>query len=144
MSSSASRVWMTSGRPSSRASAIWPRNTRLRDLGRRVIVVVVEAGLADADAFRMRGEAAHGGEIRRRLARRLVRMRSDGEEDAVIALGDLDEPRRLVDPRADGDHPLDAGGARALDDRVEFVGEVGKIEMAVAVDEPHVAASGST
>ena len=106
--------------------------------------MVVEAGLADPDAFGMRGEAAHGGEIRRRLARRLVRMGSDGEEDAVIALGDLGDPRRLVDPRADGDHPLDAGGVRPLDDRIEFVGEVGKIEMAVAVDQPHFAASGST
>ena len=36
--------------------------------------------------------------------------------------------------------------SRALDDRVEFVGEIGKIEMAMAVDETeaHVAASGST
>ena len=38
----------------------------LRDLGRSVIVVVVEAGLADPDAFRMLGETAHGREIRRR------------------------------------------------------------------------------
>ncbi len=117
----------------------------LGDVGRGVIVVVVEAGLADPDAFGMLGEPAHGGEIRRRLARRLVRMGSDGEEDAVVALGDLGEPRRLVDPRADGDHPLDARRrARALDDRVEFVGEIGKIEMAMAVDQRHVAASGST
>ncbi len=32
----------------------------LGDLGRRVIVVVVEPGLADADAFGMRRERSHG------------------------------------------------------------------------------------
>ncbi len=145
MSASASRVWMTSGRSSSRASAIWPRKTRFGDLGRRVIVVVVEARLADADAFGMGGEAPHGGEVARRLSRRLVRMRADGEIDVVVSLRDLDQPLSRLDPRADGDHALDARRARARDDRVEFVGEVGKVEMAVAVDQPHGAgASGST
>ena len=145
MSSSASRVWMTSGSPSSRASAIWPRKTPLGDLGRGVIVVVVEPGLADADAFGMGREAPHGGKVARRLARRLVRMGADGEIDVVVGLRDLDQAMRPVDPRADRDHGLDAGRARPLDDRVEFVGEIGKVEMAVAVDEPHGAgASGST
>ena len=79
-------------------------------------------------------------------------MRADGEEDVVEPLGDRDDARGLRDLGADGDHALDAGGAGALDDRVEVVGEVGKIEVAMAVDDAsfgagpslHFAGSAST
>ena len=62
-------------------------------------------------------------------------MRADGEIDAGVALSDRDQAVGRVDPGADGDHPLDAGGFGALDDSVEFVGEVGEVEVAMAVDE---------
>ena len=68
-------------------------------------------------------------------------MRADGEEDVVVPLGDFNHLGGLRDLGADGDHPLDADGARALDDRVEVAGEVGEIEMAMAVDEGHAAFS---
>ena len=74
-----------------------------------------------------------------------MRMRADGEIDALVALGDFGGLHRLLDPRADRDHPFDPGGARPLDDGVEFAGEVREIEMAMTVDERHcAAASGST
>ena len=111
----------------------------LGDVARRVVVMIVEAGLADADAFRMASESAHGVEVLRPLARRLMRMRADGEENVVVPLGDRGHAFGLGDFRADGDHALDAGRARPLDDRVEIGGEVGKIEVAVAVDESHSA-----
>src|SRR5208282_2559277 len=99
--------------------------------------MIVEAGFADADAFGVLGEFANCGEVLRPLARRLMRMRPDGEKDAVVPLGDFRGLRSLRDLRADGDHALDAGGARSRDDRVEIVGEVGEIEVAMAVDEGH-------
>ena len=43
----------------------------------------------------------------------------------------------MRDARRDRDHPLDARRRRARDDRLEFVGEIGKVEMAMAVDQPH-------
>ena len=111
----------------------------LSDVARRAVVVIVEARLADPDAFGMSGECAHGVEILRVLPGRLMRMRADGEEHVVVPLRDRDHARGLRHFRADGDHALDAGRARALDDRVEVVGEVGKIEVAMAVDERHSA-----
>ena len=47
MSSHASRVWMTSGRSRSWASAIWAANAARCDLAGRVVVVVVEPALPD-------------------------------------------------------------------------------------------------
>jgi hypothetical protein len=56
MSSSASRAWMTSGSPVARAAAIWMRKRRRLRRPRALVVVVVEPGLANADAFGMRRE----------------------------------------------------------------------------------------
>ena len=145
MSSSASRVWMTSGRPISRASAIWARNTRSATSARRIIVVVVETRLADADAFGMRGERRIASKSVAASSRRLMRMGADVKKTLVIALGDRGYPLRRVRSAS----PIviirsTPAARRALDDRVELVGEVGKVEMAVAVDQLHFAASGST
>src|SRR5277367_4220091 len=57
-----------------------PAKDSLGDVARRAIVVIVEARLADADAFRMLGEGAHGVEILRALPGGLMRMRADREE----------------------------------------------------------------
>ena len=111
----------------------------LGDVARGAVVVIIEAGLADPNAFGMSGEGAHGVEILRIVPGRLMRMGADGEEDVVIALCDRDHARRLRHFGADGDHALDAGGAGALDNPVEVLGEVGKIEVAMAVDDCHSA-----
>ena len=52
MSSHASREWITSGSPSRCARRIWQRNAVSCSSRRRVLVVEVEAGLADGDAPR--------------------------------------------------------------------------------------------
>ena len=109
----------------------------LGDVARRVVVVIVQPGLADADAFAMGGEAADRRRVRLGLLGRLMRMRADGEIDVGEPLG-----QRLIDGAArdsgrDRHHALDARRARARDDGVEFFGEIGKIEMAMAVDEGH-------
>ena len=84
-----------------------------RDVGRRVIIVIVEPGLADADAFGMRGEGADRRGVGFRLFGRLMRMRADGEIDVGEALGDRRPGARLRDARRDRDQPLDARRARA-------------------------------
>ncbi len=53
MSSSASRAWMTSGRPVSRAAAMCVRKPRSCASRGRVVVEIVEPGLADRDDLRM-------------------------------------------------------------------------------------------
>ena len=78
----------------------------------------------------------------------LVRMGADRAEDVRKALGDREQLGVALHPGRDGDDAADAGRPRARHHAVELVGEVGKIEMAVAVDE-HGAylgalASGST
>ena len=88
----------------------------LGDVARRAVIVIIEARLADADAFGMFGESAHGVEILRPLPGRLMGMRADGEKHVVIPLRDRDHACGLRHFRADGDHPLDAGRPRALDD----------------------------
>src|ERR1700722_14796030 len=111
----------------------------LSDIARCAVIVIIEARLADPNAFGMSGEGAHGVEILRVLAARLMRMRADGEEHIVVTLCDRDHARGLRYFSADGDHALDAGGARALNNSVEVVGEVGKIEVAMAVNDCHSA-----
>ena len=53
VSPSASRVWTISGRPVWRAAAIWARKLSACSVARAVLVVEVEAGLADADDLGM-------------------------------------------------------------------------------------------
>jgi hypothetical protein len=103
----------------------------------RIVVVVVEADLADGDDRRILGDACQivGGHVR--LLRGVVGMRADRAEDALIALGQRLQGAEFRHPRRDGDHGIDAGGVGAGDDRVAVLVEVGEIEMAVAVDEHH-------
>ena len=71
-----------------------PAKDALSDIARGAVVMIVEAGFADADAFGVLGEFANCGEVLRPLACRLMRMRADGEKDAVVALGDFRDLRR--------------------------------------------------
>ena len=47
VSSSASRVWTTSGRPVARAARMWVRKLAVLPVARGVVVEIVEAALAD-------------------------------------------------------------------------------------------------
>ena len=64
----------------------------LGDVGGRMIVVIVEPGLADADAFGMGGERARRGEIEFWLVGGVMGMGADGEIDRGEALGDRAQP----------------------------------------------------
>ena len=69
------------------------------------------------------------------LLLRLVRMDADRAPDIVVALGDRAHALELVEPRADGQHAGDAGRPGARQHARLVVGELGEVEMAVAVDQ---------
>ena len=65
----------------------------------------------------------------------LVRMRADRAPDVGIAVGDRPHSIELVEPGVDRQQRCDAGGAGAGNDRGALVGEIGEIEVTVAVDQ---------
>ena len=107
----------------------------LLGVARAEIVVIVEPGLADGDHLGVAAarDQVLDGEVE--LLMCVVRMRSYGAVDIGESLGDRQQAIELAHPGRDGDHAPYPGRPGALDDRVEVVGEVGKIEMAMAVDE---------
>ena len=70
-----------------------------------------------------------------KLLVRVMRMGADRTVDVRKALGDGEHLGMAFDPRRDGDHARDAGRPRARNDGIELTGKIGKIEMAVAVDQ---------
>ena len=64
-----------------------------------------------------------------------MRMGADRAIDVRKSLGDREQCAEPPHPRRDGDDAPDAGGRRPRHDAVEVVGKIGKIEMAMAVDE---------
>ena len=109
---------------------------RLR-IARAVIVVIVEPGFADRDHLGMTRDLD---QLRRRdigLLGGVVRMRPDRAEHLPVRLDDGFQLIEAADARRDGHDRADPGFARASEHGVELAPEVGKIEMAVAVDEHH-------
>ena len=66
---------------------------------------------------------------------RVMRMGADRAVDIGKALGDGKHLGVPFDPRRDGDDTHDPGRPRARNHGIELAGEIGKIEMAVAVDQ---------
>ena len=65
----------------------------------------------------------------------MVRMGADRAVDLREALGDGEHLGMPLDPRRDGDDARDAGRLRARHHGLVLAGEIGKIEMAMAVDQ---------
>ena len=129
---------MTSGRPVSRAAAICVRKPLRLRVARRLVVVVVEPRLADRHDLRMRRQPDQlvGRDVK--LLGGVVRMRADRAIDLVMRLGDLKHAGKALHARRDRHHAADAGCDRARDHRIALLGEVGKIQVAMAVDEQDV------
>ena len=80
-----------------------------------------------------------------RLLGRLMRMRAYREVNIWKSFRYRDQTRALSDAGGDRHQALDACRLRALDDRRQFVREVGEVQMTMTVDElRHALASGST
>ena len=109
-------------------------------VARAVLVVEIEAGLADADDLGMarRLDQAVGRALPLLLG--LVRMDADRAPDVVVALGDGAHLLELVEPRADRQHARHAGRAGARQHARLVAGKLGEVEMAVAVDQHQDAA----
>ncbi len=107
----------------------------LLGLARAVLVMEVEAGLADPDHARMRGEHAEFGRRRIGVIGGFVRMGADRAPDIVICLGNRAHCRKRVEPGADRQHRPDPSLSGAADHRLALGREIGKVEMAMAVDQ---------
>ena len=96
---------------------------------------IVETRLPDRDHLRM---LRQGDEFLRRDVRLLmgaVRMCADRAIDRGVAFGDGADLVEAAHARRDGHHEADAGRVCVGDQAVAVLIEIGKIEMAVAVDE---------
>src|SRR5215813_1528518 len=102
---------------------------------RAALVVVVEPGLSDGDHLGMAGAADQLIDSDVELLVRVMRMRANGAIDIGKALGDGNHLSVAFDSRRNGDDARDAGRPRAGNDGIELAGKIGKIEMAVAVDQ---------
>ena len=107
---------------------------------RRVLAEVVEAGLADRDGARVREQVAQLVEPVRVGLVGVVRVDAESGVDAVVLLGKRERLVAARDARRDGDHAVDADGARPLEDLGCVVG----IEMRVSVDHARPSSSSTT
>jgi len=67
----------------------------------------------------------------------MVRMGADRAVDIAMRLDDLEQIGEAPHPRGDGEHEADAGAFGMRQHRLALDGEIGKIEMAVAIDQHH-------
>ena len=97
--------------------------------------MVVEPGLPDRHHLGMARAADQlvDGDVE--LLMGIVRMGANGAIDLGKVLGDGEHLGMPLDARRDGNDARDPGRLRARDDGIELACEVGKIEMAVAVDQ---------
>ena len=121
-----------------RGGGVRPEQLRLAR-PRAVVVVEIEAGLADADDLGVAGAVEDGGAIGVGLRCRLVRMDPDRAPDVRISLGDVAHRVEFAEPGADGEHRPHARAPRPRDDLRPVLGR-GVVEMAMAIDEIQLAA----
>ena len=117
-----------------------PKTALLR-LGRAVLVEIIQPRLPQRHDLRMSrqfDQFVRGNPV---FLIGVMRMGSDRAIDVRKSLGDRKQSAQAPHPRRDGDDTLDPGGVGPCHDGVEVIGEIGEIEMAVAVDE-HVGRSG--
>src|SRR5206468_5475481 len=99
-----------------------------------LVVIIIEAALADRDDARMIGGLGQysGAEVRMRIG--LVRMDSDAGPDVGFALGNGDDLVPLALTRGDVEEPGDAGFTRIFKHLCLPLYQAFVIEVAVAVD----------
>lgn len=112
-------------------------------IARRLVVKIVEAGLADRDHLRVLGQS---NKILRRdveLLGGIVRMRADGAEHFLERLCNFKDLLESLHARRYRDHAPDTSRQGAGDDGRPLLGKIRKIQMAMAVDKHQAVASGA-
>ena len=97
---------------------------------RRVLVVVVEPCLADRDDARSVEQV----DDRVDPVARFVGMQTDRRDDAVVLIGERDRGLGGLAVAADAHHLSHPGGERVSDRGGRPSGDLGVVDMAVAVD----------
>ena len=123
------------GQPKFACGSDMDAKVRLLLCARAVLVIVIEAGLADADHLAVPGKFEQRRGICERLLFRFVRMTADGTIDVGEIVGDRGDVGEAGELCSDRDADADARGFCAGHHLGQFRREIGKIEMAVAVDE---------
>ena len=107
----------------------------LLQIARAVVVVIVEPGLADRHHLGMPRQAHDLVQRDVFLFVRMMRMGADRAEDSVMGLDNLEQLAEAPHPRGDRHHEADPRRTRTGKHRLTLGAEIGKIEMAVTVDE---------
>jgi hypothetical protein len=102
---------------------------------RASLIVIIEPGFSDCDHFGMTRSVDQFVDGDVELLVSVVWMGPHRAIDLGKALGDAEHLGVPLDPHRDGDDAPNAGGAGARDDGVEFAGKIGKVEVAMAVDQ---------
>jgi hypothetical protein len=112
-----------------------PAETPLLFITRAVVVVIVEAGFPngnDLGMFRGSNEISHSHIW---FFCGVVRVRANRTKHIFKPLGDSAHTRKFLDTSRDGDHASETGHTPALHHSIQFIAEVGKVEMTMTVDE---------
>ena len=141
MSSSAARVWITTGFPSSRASGELALEEELLRVVRRVVAEVVEPRLAHRNGLRMREQRLQLGNVVCLRAAGLVRMDAERRVDAVVRVREGERVARAGERRRDRDDPRDARLACAGD---HLGGVVPEVRVRVDHASPRIRCSSSS
>src|SRR5262245_2357310 len=104
-------------------------------LARRIVIMKIEACFADRHDFFSATAGYEFGQTDVRFFMRVMWMRADRTINIGKTPRYREQSRLAPHTRRDRDHAVDSRGARARYHGVELVGEVGKIEVAMAVDQ---------
>ena len=107
----------------------------LLNVARAVIVMIVEPGLADRHHLGMTGQRHQFLDRDVWLLGGIMRMRADRAEHSVMRLDERDQLVEAPHPRRDRHHQADAGRPGAGENRLDVARKLGKIEMAMTVDQ---------
>ena len=141
MSSSASRVWTTSGSCGLAAGGDVRAEAAALPLAVAVIVVIIQAAFADPDHARMRGAGDELGGVDMCVLIGLVRVDADGRPDVRFALGGGQHLVPFALAGGDVEHRRDAARPGTGEHGGLLLDKTLVVQMAMAVGEHQASAS---
>ena len=101
----------------------------------RLVIEIIKTGFADCHDLGMICKPEQLVQRHILLVMCIVRMGANRAEHIVKAFGNCQYLREFPHPRRDRHHAFDTRIASACHDSIKLVGEIGKIQMAMAVDQ---------